>query len=164
MDDFTVKGAEDFLKLSKALKAAGHTQLRKELHAQMRKAAKAAMPKTQEALAEALPSGLKNRSKVRQVVKVKTGRDAGVTIAVPYGKHGRNGLGASNAHMLNARGQLRHPVYADPDKTSKDWRWVNQSVPGTGWFDKTLLDEAPALRKALEAAMEAVARTIVKGV
>lgn len=160
--DFEIRGAEDFLKLSKALKQAGHTQLRKELHAGMRKAVKAHMPKVREVLAEDLPSGLQNRANVKQNIRVKTGRDPGVTVVVPYGKRNRNGLGASNARMLNREGQIRHPVYADPEKTRKEWRWVNQSIPGAGWFDKTWLDSAPEVRRALEAVMADVIRKITR--
>lgn len=162
-DDFEIRGAADFLKLSKALKDAGQTQLRKELHAQMRKAAKAAMPKTQKKLEEVLPSGLKNRAKVRQVVRVKTGRNPGVTIAVPYGKRNRSGLGASNAQKLNSQGSIRKPDWPSPDKARNEWHWSNQSISGAGWFDQTLLDEAPELRRALEAAMNAVVDQIVRG-
>lgn len=157
-----IRGAEQFLALSKALKAAGRTELRKELHKQMRAAAKAAMPKAQERLADALPSGLKNRAAVRQVVRVKTGKDPGVTVAVPYGKRKRNGMSAQNARMLNSRGSIRHPVFARDDQTSSQWRWVNQRVPGSAWFDDTYTEAAPELRKALEAAMQAVAEQIVR--
>jgi hypothetical protein len=159
----SLRGAEQFLALSKALKAAGKTELRKELHKQMRIAAKAAMPTARKRLEESLPSGLKNRSNVRQVVRVKTGMDAGVTIAVPYGRRNRSGLSAPNARMLNSRGALRHPVFAPDTKTSDQWRWVNQRVSGTAWFDSTYARAAPALRKALEAAMDAVGKQIVKG-
>jgi hypothetical protein len=157
-----VHGAEQFLALSKALKAAGKTELRKELHRQMRIAAKAAMPTAEKRLQGALPSGLKNRSAVRQVVRVKTGKDPGVTVAVPYGKRKRNGMSAQNARLLNSQGAIRHPVWARDDKTSSEWRWVNQRVPGSAWFDDTYTEAAPELRKALEAAMEAVAEHIVK--
>lgn len=162
MPNDSIRGAEDFLALSKALKAAGKTELRKELHKQMRIAAKAAMPRARERLQETLPSGLKNRANVRQVVRVKTGKDAGVTVAVPYGRRNRNGLSAPNARMLNSRGALRHPVFARDDQTSDQWRWTNQRVPGSAWFDDTYRDAAPELRRALEAAMEAVAEQIVR--
>ena len=161
--DGSVKGAEDFLALSKALKAAGHTKLRKELHKAIRDGVRQHMPKTTEALQDALPSGLAARGKgVKQAAVVKTGRDPGVTVAVRYGKRGR-GLGASNARMLNAQGQFRHPTYADVDKPRKDWRWVNQSVAGAqGWFDEAWADAAPLVRRCLEAVMEDVADDIVR--
>lgn len=164
-DDVTVRGAENFLALSKALKAAGEKKLRRELHAAMRTGVRKHMPKTADGLAGALPSGLQGRGKkVNQVVRVKTGRDPGVTVAVPYGRRrGVGGLGASNAQRLNSSGTFRRPVFPDPEKPRNEWRWSDQSVSAArGWFDKAWLDSAPEIRRALEAAMEAVAEQIVK--
>lgn len=160
--DFDVKGADDFLKLSKALKGI-EPDLRKALHKGLRDAANRAKPKAAEALAEALPSGLEGRGKrVKQAVQVKTGADPGVSIVMRYGKAGR-GLGASNAQRVNKHGEFRHPVFADGELTRKEWWWVSQSVEaGEGWFDKTYMNEAPAIRRDLEQVMEDIAEQIVR--
>lgn len=161
-DDFTVTGAEDFLKLSKALKAAGDTELRKALHKGLRDAANKAKPKAAEALAEALPTRLAAKGKaVKQAVQVKTGNDPGVSIVMRYGKAGR-GIGTSNARQINRSGTFRHPVYGRPDKTRKQWYWVDQPAKGEGWFDKTYTNEAPAIRRDLEQAMQSVVDEIVR--
>jgi hypothetical protein len=154
-DFIELRGAEGFLKLSKALKQAGQTELRKGLHKGMRDAVKAYKPKAEEALATVLPSGLQGRSKVRQVIRVRTGADPGVSVAVPFGKRSRSGLGASNARMLNNQGALRHPTFGHPP-------WVNQPVGGTGWFDDTWRASAPAVRRELELQIQAVLNQIVR--
>ncbi len=162
-EDYTIRGAEDFIRLSKALKAAGADQFRKELHAELRKAVRAGIPKTDEKLREVLPSGLKSRGSTSQSVQLRTGANPGVSAVISYGRKAkRNGLGASNARMLNNYGQIRHPVRADPQKTRKQWRWVDQSIPGaTDWFGKAWQEQAPSLQEAVEAAIEALATKIV---
>ena len=58
---------------------------------------------------------------------------------------------------------FRHPVWADGDKTRKEWAWVNQAVPGAkGWFDKTYMEAAPDIRRQLEAVMGDVLDEIVR--
>lgn len=155
MSDFEVRGAEQFLRLSKALKEAGETDLRKALHKGLRDAVNDVKPKAADALSAALPSGLSGKGKrVKQAVQVKTGSDPGVSVVVRYGKAG-GGLGAVNAKLVNQSGTIRHPVY----KTGK---WVAQKVGGQGWFDKTYTNAAPAMRDSLEQVLEHVADDIVR--
>jgi hypothetical protein len=156
VDDFKVTGAEDFLKLSKALKAAGDVHTRKALTAAMREGVKPAMKDAQKRLKEGLPYGGRGNA-VSQVVQVKTGANAGVSVVVKYGSKR-----ATNARLANTHGRIRHPVFADAEKTRKDWRWVNQEVPHLkGWFDESYRDAAPEIRKSLENAMEDIAQMIV---
>lgn len=156
-DDFQVRGADDFLRLSKALKAAGHADLRKRLHKGMRDAVKKVMPEAERNLAEQLP--YLNRGKaVSQVVQVKTGRDPGVTVGMRYGSKR-----STNARLANSKGVFRHPVFADGEKTRREWRWVDQPVPGAkGWFDKTYINAAPDIRRRIEAEMTDVVERIVR--
>lgn len=162
MNDFEVKGADQFLRLSKALKAAGDTETRKALHKGLRDAVNEVKPKAAEALAEALPTALESRGKaVKQAVQVKTGNDPGVSVVVRYGKAGR-GLGASNAQRVNRHGVFRHPVFPDTEKARKDWRWIDQTVAGVGWFDKTYENAAPRMRATIQQVLEQVADDIVK--
>ena len=161
-DFIELRGADGFLKLSKALKQAGQTELRKQLHKGMRDAVNAYKPKAEEALQEKLPSGLKARGKVRQRVQVKTGRDPGVSVVVPYGvtlSRGaglRSGLAGSNARLLNKQGRLRHPTFGREP-------WVTQVVNGsTGWFDDVWRDSAPAVRRELERQIQSVLDDIAR--
>jgi hypothetical protein len=155
-DDFQIKGAEQFLRLSKALKQAGEKELRKELNKNLKDATKPLIKETQAAFADAVPSPLRSRaSNTKQTVQVRTGRDAGVGIAVKYGKAGR-GMGASNARLANQRGQIRHPVFGNRGV------WANTPVPSAqGWFDNTLQRGAPTVRPFIEDALDAVARKVV---
>lgn len=149
-DDFEVTGADDFYKLSKALKHAGRKELRKELHKGLRTAAKPLVKKTRAEALRLLPKGgglARQVSKEPQRVQVRTGtRTAGVRIVVP----GKNG-GARAAN----RGVVRHPVFGNRKV------WVNQNVP-PGWFDGPLLESAPAVRRDLEDAIGRVVDQIVR--
>lgn len=149
-------GADEFLRLSKALKLAGRGDMRKALHKGLRDVVNEVKPKAAEALADSLPSGLRGRGRaVKQAVQVKTGHDAGVSVAVRYGKAGR-GIGAANAQRINRTGSFRHPVYGSD-------RWVSQDTRGgDGWFDKTYENAAPEMRAALEKVLECVLDDIVK--
>ena len=60
--DFSASGADEFLRLSKALKGV-EPDLRKALHKGLRDAANKAKPKAADALAAALPSGLEGKGK-----------------------------------------------------------------------------------------------------
>lgn len=154
-DDFEIRGAEDFYALSKALKAAGRLELRRELNAEMRKAAKPLIAKTRAAALEKLPhrGGLAAQvAKEPQRVQVRTGQaTAGVRIVV-----GRKKGGAQSAN----KGVIRHPVFA---RGGKEKVWVNQTVP-SGWFDDTLQHWAPIIaRPAVEAAMSNIVEKVVRG-
>lgn len=144
-DNFRVDGAEKFLRLSKALKAAGQTELRKELNKSLKDAVKPLIPKVKDAARSKLPQrgGLaKTVAKASIRPQVRTGQDtAGVRLVV--GK--RRGSAAASTN----RGVVRHPVF---DRNT----WVEQRVE-PGWFDKTLEAEAPGeTRLAIEAALEAM--------
>lgn len=149
--------ASAFHRLSKALKQAGETELRKELHAGLRRAAKPLIPGAQQALSRALPSGLKQRgNRTRLAVQVKTGRDPGVTIGKRFNSRG-SGIGHSNARLINDRGQFRHPVYGN-EKV-----WVAQSRPGgRGWFDDTMRRNAPSVRPEIERSIQNVIDEVVR--
>lgn len=154
--DFEVTGADDFLRLSKALKAAGRTEMRKELNRGLRSTARPLIPKVRAAARAELPTrgGLADQvAREPMRVQVRTGAaTAGVRIVV-----GRRKGGARSTN----RGVIRHPVFADGAKDRKDWAWVNQTVP-SGWFDDTIRDAAPQIRRALEVSLEAVAYKIVR--
>lgn len=147
--DFEVIGADDFLRLSKALKHAGRTELRKELNRGIRVAAKPIVP---EVRAEALRRLPKRGGLARQVAKeparvqTRTGRDPGVRVVV-----GRKRGGARQAN----RGEIRHPVFGDRG------RWVTQRVQ-PGWFDDPAERSAPRIKRAVQGAMQDIVDEIVR--
>lgn len=150
-DDFEIHGADQFLALSKALKHAGRTELRKELNKRIRVAAKPLIPKARAEAMARLPQrgGLaKQVSKEPMRVQTRTGRDPGVRIVV-----GKRGGGARQAN----RGRLRHPVFGNRE------RWVTQQVK-PGWFDDPMAASAPDVRRGVEAAMQSIVDDIVREV
>lgn len=160
MADIEVRGAEQFLRLSKALKAAGETEMRKQLHKTMRDTAK---PLVKEARQAATESGIpKSGGLAARIAKtafrpqVRTGATtAGVRITAP-GK-------AVAARTLNDSGIVRHPVYAQGDKTRREWTWRTQSVPAAqGWFDRAMKRNAGPVRLKLLAALDQVRREILR--
>lgn len=150
-DDFAVEGADQFLALSKALKHAGRTELRKELNKAMRDGAKPLIPKARAEALRRLPQrgGLaKQVSKEPARVQTRTGRDPGVRVVV-----GRKRGGARQAN----RGVVRHPVFGNREV------WVDQKVP-PGWFDEPMAASAPEIRKALEQGIEEMAQKVIRDV
>ena len=153
MSDFEVKGADQFLRLSKALKQAGRTELRKELTKGLRDGARPLIPLARAAARQQIPhrgglADLVAREPMR--VQVRTGaKTAGVRIVVG------NRRGAARA--TNA-GLLRHPVFGTAVCVSQR---VTESA---GWFDETLTRNAPIVRPELERALQRVADRVVKGV
>lgn len=148
--DFKVTGADDFLKLSKALKHAGRTELRRELTNGMKRTARPLVAKTRAEALRRLPKkgGLaKQVAKEPQRVQVRTGaKTAGVRIVV-----GKKRGGARGAN----KGTIRHPVFGNREV------WVDQDVT-PGWFDDPIRDSAPQVRRDLERAMESVAEQVVR--
>lgn len=150
MADFEVTGADQFLKLSKALKEAGRTGLRRELNTGIRRAARPLVKKTRAEARSRLPKrgGLAAQvAKEPQRVQVRTGAStAGVRIVVGRGKGGARGAN---------RGVVRHPVFGNRDV------WVDQKVE-PGWFDDPIKGSAPAVRRDIEKAMQTVVDQIVR--
>jgi hypothetical protein len=158
VSDFEVRGAEQFYRLSKALKAAGRTDLRKELTSELRKAGRPLIARTRAAARSTLPKsgGLAEQvAREPQRIQVRTGeRTAGVRVVV-----GRRRGGAQSAN----RGSVRHPVFARSDRTRDQWTWVTQRVT-PGWFDRTLERDAPTIaRPAIQSAMQKVIDKIIEG-
>lgn len=152
-DDFQVGGVDDFLRLSKALKRAGHGEMRKRLHTSLKKAVAPVMPKAEERLRKALPSGIPRTKRVNQTTLVKTGRDPGITVAVRYGSKR-----ASNAVLVNKEGRFRHPIFGSKG-------WTDQQAPGgQGWFDETYRGAGPDILDEIEKTLQDIADEIVRAV
>lgn len=137
----STKGTSDFLALSKALKEAGDTELRKELHKAMRDAAKPLIPKVREAARQSFPSrgGLNERMAKKPIRSaVRTGaKTAGVRIQ-----------GTKVDPRINNEGRIVHPVFGRTGKAANGGKnAVVQKIPDAqGYFDKTISDDAPAIR------------------
>lgn len=143
----SVKGANDFLALSKRLKAAGETGLRKELNKTMRDAAKPLIPKVKAAAAAQLPhsGGLAQRIANKPLrAQVRTGAaTAGVRI-----------VGTKVDPRID-EGRVFHPVFGHEPG-------VVQSVPA-GYFSDTLENSGPAIRADVLRSLSAFADSITKG-
>lgn len=172
MSDFQVTGADDFYRLSKALKAAGRTEMRKQLNKAVREAAKPVIKDVKAAARSDLPhgGGLNERmAKARTVIKTKTGKDPGVTVAMPQKQEGY------------LTGNIRHPVFATKvrihRKSSKrkdgtvghyrdgarggKARWAPQKINGD-WFDGTVEKSAPTVLPHIEKALQSIADEVVR--
>lgn len=148
-EDFEIRGADEFFRLSKALKHAGRTEMRKGLNRGLTTAAKPLIPK---ARAEALRRLPKRGGLAAQVAKepmrvqVRTGSDPGVRVVV-----GKKGGGAQGAN----RGVIRHPVFGNREV------FVDQKVQ-PGWFDDPMKAGGPSIRRDLEHAIQSVIDEIVR--
>ncbi len=68
-----------------------------------------------------------------------------------------------NVKLSNAKGFIRHPVFADPTKTRKDWAWVTQPLDGSvGWYDRAIVDNAELVLPELEKAIQSVIDQVVR--
>ncbi len=142
------KGVDDFYRLSKALKGAGETGLRKELHKAVTGAAKPLIPKVKEAARQNLPKkgGLNQRIARKPLrAQARTGvKTAGVRI-----------VGSKVDPRIN-EGRVFHPVFGRKPG-------VVQQVPAArGYFDETLQREGPAVRGAVLQAMSDFTDRIVQ--
>lgn len=166
MSDFEISGADQFYRLSKALKQAGRTAMRNELNAAMRRAATPLVKVAKTAAKDVFPraGGMDEReAKIPFRAVTRTGRDNhGVQVVAP-GKW-------VAAKTTNATGKFRHPVLPKRTKTGKvdpaerkTWHWVDQEIPGsTGWFDKAMEGSASTVLPELEKALDNVIDEIVK--
>lgn len=147
-DDFTVTGGEQLVRLSRALRDAGRTELRKDLNAELREIGKPLVEKTRAEARRRLPKrgGMAAAvAKAPQRLAISTGRDAGVRIIV--------GKTKSGARAANS-GFIRHPVFGNRDV------WVDQKVR-PGWFDDPLKGSESEVVPALQRAMEKTVDRIV---
>ncbi len=150
MADLSIEGADALLGLSRRLRQAGQTELKREMSKALRDAGKPLIAKTREAARQELPQrgGLaRHYARVPQRVQVRTGaQTAGVRIVIPRGQ--RRGI---------TDGRLRHPVFGHQD------RQVVQQVSGT-WWDETLEREAPGVvEREMVPALSRIAEQITEG-
>lgn len=153
----TVTGAEGLARLSRALKAAGRNDLRKDLLRGLRKASKPMIPAARSAAAESLPhrGGLaEDIAGAKWVVRTRLqGRGAGVRITGAWSSSGRQ-------HDLSKldTGLLRHPVWGHPVH-GPGAIWVGQAIKPR-WFSNAMEALAPEIREELLTVIDEVAKRL----
>lgn len=145
-----IKGADDLLKLSKRLKAAGQTELRKELHKEMRKAAKPLVKKVKDGAAERIGEhggGIEDHYAKKPVrAQVRTGaKTSGVRVVMP-----------KTDPRVDSQGRVYHPVYGRRPG-------VVQTVPGVkGFFSESLKEGSGEVREELRRTLAAFTERIAR--
>lgn len=143
--DLSTSGADDFLALSKRLKAAGNKGMRNELNKQIRKAAKPAVKAVRQAAIAGLPAagGLGSFvAKKRASVVTRTGSDPGVKVRIN-----------KQDPRLDTQGRLVHPVFGRRPSV------VQQVRPGV--MSEGFQRAAPEIRKDVLEALESVKRQVI---
>ncbi len=142
-----IRGVEKLAALSKALKEAGDKGLQRELATAINRAMKPVREAAKRSALDTLPAGggLNRRvagSRFRTVRRASS-RAVGVRLT------------AANAYRLGEldKGRVRHPVFGDRDT------WVTQQV-APGWWTNPTEAAAADVRKAIEGAMDEVARKL----
>lgn len=160
MSDFEITGADQFYRLSKALKAAGRTGMRRELNAAMRRGAKPLVKVAKDAAADVFPKsgGMSQRE---STIKFRAVTRTSLNL---YGVRIEAAGRYVAAKTTNKTGSFRKPVFADKSQPKNTWTWADQEIPGSeGWFDRAMTGAAPLVRPELEKAIENVAHEIVRG-
>jgi hypothetical protein len=146
----TTRGARDFLTVSKALKDAGETGLRKEFHRTVRDAAKPLPKKVKQSARDRAPKeGGLNEALAKKPVRVQTrtgAKTAGVRI-----------VGTKVDPRINDLGRIQHPVFGRKPP-------VIQYVPRLkGYFEDPLKESGPEVQAAVVEAMNGFTRRLLRG-
>lgn len=145
----TARGAEEFLALSKRLKAAGETGLRKELHKAVRDAAKPLIPKVRNAARASLPKQGKLNERIAKKPLRTQARTGALTAGVRI-------VGTKVDPRIN-EGRVFHPVFGRRPG-------VVQEVPAArGYFTETLEESAPEVRDSIRGTLADFAQRVVRG-
>lgn len=144
------RGARDFLTVSKYLKEAGETGLRKQFHKTVTTAAKPLIPLVREAARRDLPKkgGLNERIAAKPYrVQARTGvNTAGVRI-----------VGSKVDPRINDLGRIAHPVFGHTPNV------VQYDPAAKGYFDQTLERSAPLVQAEVLGAMEDWTSRLLRG-
>ena len=146
----STRGARDFLAVSKYLKTAGETGLRKQFHKTVRDAAKPLIPLVRQSARNAGPKkgGLNERlAKKPYRAQTRTGvNTAGVRI-----------VGTKVDPRINDLGRIAHPVFGRKPSV------VQYDPALKGYFDKPLQAAAPLVQKDVTAAMQDWTSRLLRG-
>lgn len=155
----SIQGANELLRISKALKSAGQKGLRNEFHATVRTAAKPLVPKVKQAARDKFPSkgGINEHyAKKKYSAVTRTGaKTAGVRI-----------VGAKLDPRTDATGRVAHPIFGRKGKAkNKGKNMAVQTIPqAKGFFSGTLEAGAAQAQVDIARAMtEFMNRTIREG-
>lgn len=151
-ESFRVDGAEALRTVAKLLREQGDgKELKKQLAKELRQIAVPLSDLMREALANKLPQrggAARSFRNARWSVRNRfSGENAGVRITSNK-KH--------DYASLERRGRLRHPVWADPGRTRRNWRWVDQKVPTQGLYAQLVEEQEPEMVAAFLAAIDTV--------
>jgi len=154
-----MRGAEDFLALSKALKAAGQTELRKALHKGMASAAKPLLPKIRQSARDRAPKAGKLNERLARKPYRAQARTGAATAGVRI-------VGGKVDPRMNALGRVYHPVFGRKGKAANGGRnAVPQTVPELrGYFDEPIRESEREIRGDLIRALEDFKNSLVRGV
>lgn len=144
--------ADQFLRVGAAMHAAARGGLRRREVTTMVATAKRRRPQVAARLAAVMP-GTELPGKALKVRQNVTARRDGVRVNVPTGRAG-SGLSHSNAALVDAVGDIRHPVFPPPTKARSQWNWVSQGVGGVGWFEHGWTAQGSEFRRGLERAID----------
>lgn len=150
MPDISARGGRDFLAVSRYLKDAGQSGLRKEFHKTVRDAAKPLVPKVREAARSRGPKrgGLNDAlAKKPYRVQARTGaKTAGVRI-----------VGTKVDPRINSLGRIQHPVFGHKPPV------VQYNGAVKGYFDDTLTREGPSVQGEVVRAMNEWTSRLLRG-
>lgn len=148
-------GGEKLAALAKALRAAEEKTLLRELRKGVRAPLLTLIPKIQESARRKIPKrgGFQSQFMPSLTLKVQqknTGRYPGMRMLAKY---------PGRISRID-RGYLRHPVFPDTENKTRDqWDWITQPIP-KGFFTDPIKDEQPEIVKAVEDALDRVARQV----
>ena len=147
---YSVRGSDQLLRVSKALKAAGEGDLRKQFHKTIRNAAKPAIPAVRESARSKAPKkGELNERLAKKPYRtqVRTGATtAGVRI-----------VGTKVDPRMNSLGRIQHPVFGRPGK-----KVVQYDANLKGYFDEPLEKLGPGVQKDVVNAMTEFTRAVLR--
>lgn len=158
--DFETDGPEALRNLSRLLRTqADSKELKKGFVRELRKAGKPTTDALREALIESLPKrggAARSFRNARWGVRNRlTGENAGIRMA----------SNKKHDYVSVNKGRLRHPVFPDPARPRKDWRWIDQQVPAAkDFFDTTADEYTPEMREAILRAIDDLLDQIERGI
>lgn len=137
-----------------ALRELGDRGMTRRFRAGVRLAAKPLVAEVRQAARDQLPkSGGLNEHVASQRITTSTllsARTAAIRLRMPF-------IDAQESDS----GYIRHPVFASPDKTRKEWTWVRQDIPNAaGWWSKTLQHAGPRVTAELLTIIKATSEEI----
>lgn len=154
-DDVELRGLDDLVRATKALKAAGEEGkgLRRELYRDLNRATKSVRQQMKEAVGDALPSGGGLAADVQKNTRFSTvtstsSRNLGVRIRARSKR---------SIRRMNNTGTLRHPVFGNRGV------WVTQTVP-KGFLDDPFEKAKPQLKRAVMQSIASVSSQIDRSV